>query len=61
MVVAGVGGEQMWWTWVGIRHVRYGWHAWQMARWYAMWQALGYMGPAESDLARLEAIWQGEA
>jgi hypothetical protein len=45
--------------WWGIRHVRYWWHAYHMARWYAIWAAYGYVGPAQSDLDALTAIWEG--
>jgi hypothetical protein len=45
----------------GIRHVRYYWHCYQMSRWYALWSHYGYVGPAQSDLEHLEAIWAGRA
>jgi hypothetical protein len=44
----------------GIRHVRYYWHAWRMARWYHLWTANGYVGPHQSDLDVLAAIWAGK-
>jgi hypothetical protein len=47
--------------WWGIRHVRYYWHSYRMAQWYAMWADAGYVGPAQADLDYLAAIWRGEA
>jgi hypothetical protein len=44
----------------GIRHVRYAWHAWRMGRWYRLWEANGYVGPHQSDLDILDAIWDGK-
>jgi len=45
----------------GIRHVRYSWHLYQLARWHALWSAYGYSVPAPSDVDHLAAIWAGRA
>jgi hypothetical protein len=46
--------------WPLIRHIRWGYALWQMACWYALWSAVGEVGPAQSDLDILDAIWRGE-
>jgi hypothetical protein len=46
--------------WVGIRHVRYLYHAWLLARWAALWEPHGYL-VQPSDYDYLSAIWEGKA
>lgn len=47
--------------WPGIRHLRWLWLAWQLARW---WEAEGRyywlcINPADHDY--LDAVWKGDA
>lgn len=47
--------------WVGIRHIRWYWHAYRLYRWVRMWYYLGIgLGvPNEHDLRVLDDIWRG--
>ena len=43
-----------------IRHLRYFYHSRRMVLWYNLWSNYGYVGPAQSDLDILDAIWRGD-
>lgn len=45
--------------WFGIRHVRWAWHSFWLARHAAFWAQYGYyVNP--SDVRALQMIWDGE-
>lgn len=45
-----------------IRHLRWVFYRWQVARHYAMWSELGYLPlNADRDFAVLDQIWRGDA
>ena len=47
--------------WPLIRHVRFFWAAWRLARW---WKTVGshyWLAPNPLDERYLEAIWKGKA
>lgn len=48
--------------WPVIRHVRYFYHAWRLARWVREWASYGIgLGvPQKSDLDYLDLIWRGQ-
>jgi len=43
-----------------IRHLRYFWHSYRLAKWTVFWQRIGY-APNEADFRRLRDIWEGKA
>jgi hypothetical protein len=47
--------------WYGIRHIRFVWHAWRVARWVGNWAPYGSSCATQRDLDRLQAIWEGKA
>ena len=45
----------------GIRHVRYLWLSFQLARWLSVWYRAGAaLHASDADLAYLDAVWKGE-
>jgi hypothetical protein len=44
----------------GVRHIRYVWHAWRLARWVGNWAPYGYSHASQHDLDVLQAIWEGK-
>lgn len=47
--------------WPGIRHLRWLYHARQLQKWHDLWVPWYALHLAESDLAYLDAIWEGKA
>jgi len=46
--------------WVGIRHLRYYWHSFQLARWMGLWAPYGSIVPSPRDLEYLQQVWEGK-
>ena len=46
--------------WPIIRHLRWLWYSWQLARWMQFWSRAGLTLPNIHDLEYLNRVWRGE-
>ena len=44
----------------GIRHLRYLWHSYHLARWVGLWARHGYVHASAADLQYLGDVWEGK-